>query len=205
LCERYVHDPESISGAVHPEKDGPMLDFLFGFNSRLGRLHYSLSIIALAVVSVAVDLALSPYSIRQLASGAKPAVSHFAWPLIVPTVGFLLINYALKSMRIRDMGWDPVCVLPAWIALATVDSIIASRVPAWSIGHLHHGTIVGAMIQFALTIALMFWPSGGFEASTPASGGSKRNPQGRSQGSDPTSQSVARMARVTGAGFGRRS
>jgi uncharacterized membrane protein YhaH (DUF805 family) len=182
-----------------------MLGFLFGFNARLGRLHFFLSIIALAVVSVAINLALSPYSIRQLASGAKPPADHFAWPLIVPTVGFLLIKYTLKSMRIRDMGWDPVCVVPAWIALGIVDSVIASKVPTWSIGHAHHGTIVGVTIQFALIIALMFWPSGGFEAPTSALGGSQRTPQGPSQRSNATSPSAARMARGTGAEFGRRA
>ena len=180
-----------------------MLDFLFGFNARLGRLHFFLGIIALAVVSVAIDLALSPNSIRQLAGGARPPVEHFAWPLIVPTVGFLLIKYTLKSMRIRDMGWDPVCVIPAWIALGIVDSVIASKIPSWSIGHLHHGTLVGAMIQVGLLFALTFWPSAGFEAPTPPRGGSQRTPQGPLQRSNATSPG-ARMARVTGAGFGRR-
>jgi hypothetical protein len=181
-----------------------MLGFLFGFNARLGRLYFVLGIIALAVVSVAIDLALSPYTIQQLASGAKPPANPFAWPLIVPTVGFLLIKYTLKSMRIRDMGWDPVCVIPAWIALGIVDSVIASKVPAWSIGHGHHGTIVGTIINFALLLAVTFWPSGGFEAPSPTSGGSQRTP-GPSQRSNASSLPAARMARATGAGFGRRA
>ncbi len=180
-----------------------MLGFLFGFNARLGRLHFVLGIIALAVVSVSIDLALSPYTIQQLASGAKPPANPFAWPLIVPTVGFLLIKYTLKSMRIRDMGWDPVCVIPAWIAMALVDSVVAIKVPGWSIGHGHHVTIVGAMIQFALLLALTFWPSGGFEAPTPTFGGSQRTPEPL-QRSNASSLPAARMARATGAGFGRR-
>jgi uncharacterized membrane protein YhaH (DUF805 family) len=183
-----------------------MLGFLFGFNARLGRLHFFLGIIALAVASVAIDLALSPYSIRQLASGAKPPADQYAWPLIVPTVAFLLIKYTLKSMRIRDMGWDPVCVVPAWIALGIVDSVVASKVPAWSIGHLHHhGTMVGTMIQVVLLLALTFWPSAEFEAPTPTFGGSQRTPQGPSQGSNAASLPAARMARATEAGFGRRA
>ncbi len=180
-----------------------MLGFLFGFNARLGRLHFFLSFVALVVVWVAIDLALSPYSIRQMASGAKPSPDHLAWPLIVPTVGFLLIKYTLKSMRVRDMGWDPVCVVPAFIAFGTVDSVIASKVPAWSIGH--HGTIVGVMIQIALLLALTFWPSREFETPTPAFGGSQRHPQGPSQRSNATSPPAARLAPVTGAGFGRRA
>jgi uncharacterized membrane protein YhaH (DUF805 family) len=179
-----------------------MLGFLFGFNARLGRLHFVLGIIAVAVAGVATDLALSPYTIQQLASGAKPAANPFAWPLIFPTLGFLWIKLTLKSMRIRDMGWDPVCVIPAWIALGIVDSVVASKVPAWSIGHVHHGTLVGEMIQVALLFALTFWPSGRFEAPTPASGGSQRTP-GPSQRSN--ALPAARLARGAGAGFGRRA
>jgi uncharacterized membrane protein YhaH (DUF805 family) len=152
-----------------------MLDFVFGFNARLGRLHFFLSIIAAAVAGVAADLALSPYSIQELADGAKPPTNPLAWPLIVPTLGFLLIKYALQSMRIRDMGWEPVCVNPAWIAVGIVDSVVASKVPAWSIGHAHlHGTIVGVTIDFALLLALTFWPSGGFETPTSVTGEPRR-------------------------------
>jgi uncharacterized membrane protein YhaH (DUF805 family) len=181
-----------------------MLGFLFGFNARLGRLPFVLSMIALAVVSVAIDLALSPYSIQQLASGAKPPANPFAWPLIFPTLGFLWIKLTLESMRIRDMGWDPVLVMPAWIAMGLVDNVVASKFPAWSIGHGHHGTLVGTMINFALLLALTLWPSGGFEAPAPASGGSQRTP-GPSQRSNASSLPVARTARATGAGFGRRA
>jgi hypothetical protein len=37
-------------GCKWPEKGAPMLGFLFGFNARLGRLHFFLALIALAVV-----------------------------------------------------------------------------------------------------------------------------------------------------------
>jgi hypothetical protein len=181
-----------------------MLGFLFGFNARLGRLHFILSMIALVVAWVATDFAISRYAIQHTPSGANPS-GHFVWLLIVPAVGFWWIRYTLKSMRIRDMGWDPVCVMPAWIAMALVDSVVAIKVPAWSIGHGHHVTIVGAMIQFALLLALTFWPSGGFEAPTPTFGGSQRTPRGPSQRSNATSLPAVRLARATGAGFGRRA
>jgi hypothetical protein len=38
-----------------------MLGFLFGFNARLGRLHYFLSTIGLAVVMTAVCFAIASY------------------------------------------------------------------------------------------------------------------------------------------------
>ena len=152
-----------------------MLDFVFGFNARIGRLYFLLSFIAAVVAGVAADLALSPYSIQELVNGAKPPANPYAWPLIVSTVGFLLTKYSLQSMRIRDMGWDPVCVIPAWIAMGIVDRVVASKIPAWSIGHGHfHGTIVGVTIDVALLLALVLWPSSDFETPTSTFGDSRR-------------------------------
>lgn len=154
-----------------------MLDFVFGLNARVGRLYFLLSFIAAVVAAVAADLALSPYSIQEMASGAKPRANPYAWPLIVSTVGFLLIKYNLKSMRIRDMGWDPVCIISAWIAMDIVDTVVASKVPAWSwsVGHHHfHGTIVGVTIDIALLLALVLWPSSDGETPTPTFGDQRR-------------------------------
>jgi hypothetical protein len=63
-------------------------------------------------------------------------------------------------MRVRDIGWDPVCVLPGWFALLVVDKIIATNIPAWALDSQHHGTLVGAVVNFGLMLALTFWPSG---------------------------------------------
>ena len=38
-------------------------------------------------------------------------------------------TFTLQSMRIRDIGWDPVCVIPAWIAIVIVDKVVAGRIP----------------------------------------------------------------------------
>ena len=36
-------------------------------------------------------------------------------------VFFGWMTFTLQSMRIRDIGWDPVCVIPAWIAILIVE------------------------------------------------------------------------------------
>jgi hypothetical protein len=46
-----------------------MLSFLFGFNARLGRMYYFLSLLALAATVVAVLFALERYTF-QLTRGA---------------------------------------------------------------------------------------------------------------------------------------
>jgi hypothetical protein len=73
-------------------------------------------------------------------------------------------------MRIRGIGWDPVCVIPACIALVIVDWLVAGEIPAWSLGHGHQGTIVGLLIYTAFILALLFWPSGDYESPNPTSG-----------------------------------
>ena len=73
----------------------------------------------------------------------------------------------LQSMRFRDIGWDPVCVIPGWIALVIMDQVIATKFPAVSLGHDHPGTIVGALTNLGLVLALTFWPSSRHEHWTP--------------------------------------
>ena len=38
------------------------------------------------------------------------------WAIIGAMVFFGAATFTLQSMRIRDIGWDPVCVIPAWFA-----------------------------------------------------------------------------------------
>jgi hypothetical protein len=61
-------------------------------------------------------------------------------------------------MRFRDIDWDPVCVVPAWIALMIVDYVVAMKFPHLAMGQEHTGTIVGGIANLVLTLALLFWP-----------------------------------------------
>jgi hypothetical protein len=117
-------------------------------------------------------------------------------------VGFYVVaTLTLQSMRFRDIGWDPVCVIPAWIALLAVDKLVAAKIPAWSLGEGHHATIVGALVNFGLLLALTFWPSGGYSGPTYAPQAPDAPP------SRPSANSVAetRIARAAGTQFGRRA
>jgi len=69
---------------------------------------------------------------------------------------------------------DPVCVIPSWIAILIVDKLIAGKIPAWSLGPEQHGTIVGALINLALFLALLFWPGGDHEHPMPTLGDTRR-------------------------------
>ncbi len=105
-------------------------------------------------------------------------------------------------MRIRDIGWDPVCVIPLWVAILMVDSVVAGRIPAWSLGRDHHGTVVGALVNLVLFLAMMFWPGG--DQENPTFGGTPSRPDRPSAGEDAGAIAAARLARASGAVVGHR-
>jgi hypothetical protein len=106
-------------------------------------------------------------------------------------------------MRIRDIGWDPVCVIPMWIAILVVDMFVAAKIPAWSLGPEHHGTIVGLLFNAGLFLALWFWPSGDYE--DPTFDATPRKPEAPSRGDGAAAVAAVRIARGAGSGFGRRA
>jgi uncharacterized membrane protein YhaH (DUF805 family) len=143
-----------------------MLGFVFGLNARLGRLHFFLASVALAVVMTAICFAVAMAVLRDTSPGMiRPEDLMKSWATIAAIAFFGVATFTLQSMRIRDIGWDPVCVIPAWLALMIVDHVVAGRIPAWAIGHEHQGTIVGGLVNLALMLALTFWPSGDSQGS----------------------------------------
>jgi uncharacterized membrane protein YhaH (DUF805 family) len=171
-----------------------MLGFLFGFNVRLGRMHYFLATIALAVVMTAICFAIAMLLFQQSPSEMLPSALTMSWPVITAAAFFGWMTFTLQSMRIRDIGWDPVCVIPAWIAILIVDHVVAGRVPAWAFGEHHQGTIVGGLVNLVLLLAMMFWP-----------GGDYADPDRPSRGATAHSLAADRIARATGADYGRRA
>ena len=95
-----------------------MIGFVFGLNARLGRLHFFLASVALAVVMTAICFAIAMAVLRDTSpSMIRPEHLMKNWAAIAAMVFFGLATFTLQSMRIRDIGWDPVCVVPAWLAL----------------------------------------------------------------------------------------
>jgi uncharacterized membrane protein YhaH (DUF805 family) len=174
-----------------------MLGYLFGFNARIGRLHYFLGSVLLAIVITIILFVITGASYRSFPKGMPLSLDQMEWPLLAVIVMFGLVTFMLQSMRCRDIGWDPVCVIPLWIALVVVDRVIAAKIPAVSLGHDHPGTVVGALTNLGLVLALTFWPSGGHDTSAPTFGAPLRR-------QDAASLAASRVARVAGGDFGRR-
>jgi len=179
-----------------------MLGSLFGFNARLGRLHYFLSTIALAIGMTAICFAIASYIFQSTPRGTLQSESLMTWPTLVAIAVFAWVTFTLQCMRIRDIGWDPVCVMPAWIAILIVDKLVAGKIPAWSLGRDHDGTVVGGLINFALILALTFWPSGDYERPF---NDAYRTPDRPAPRTAATSVAAERIARASGAEFGRRA
>ena len=137
-----------------------MLDLVFGLNARLGRLHFFLATLVLAVVMTAICFAVAMSVLRSVTpANVRPEDLLKSSGMIVAIMFFAVATVTLYSMRFRDIGWDPVCVVPAWIALMIVDYVVAMRFPAYAIGQEHTGTVVGGIANLVLTLALLFWPS----------------------------------------------
>ena len=134
-----------------------MLGFLFGFNARLGRLHFLFSMIVVTVLMVVIYFAVIAYVFQTTPKGTMPDPT--SGPFVAAAVFYGWLTITLQSMRFRDIGWDPVCVVPAWIAVTIIDGLVAAKFPAASLGH-EHGTIVGALINISLILALLFCPGG---------------------------------------------
>jgi uncharacterized membrane protein YhaH (DUF805 family) len=179
-----------------------MLGFLFGFNASLGRLHYFLATIALAIGMTAICFAIASYIFQNAPRGTLQSESLMTWPTFVAIGFFAWMTFTLQCMRIRDIGWDPVCVIPAWVAILIVDKLVAGKIPAWSLGHQHNQTVVGALVNLALVLALTFWPGGDYERPF---NDAYRTPDKPAPKTVATSVAAERIARASGAEFGRRA
>jgi uncharacterized membrane protein YhaH (DUF805 family) len=179
-----------------------MLGFIFGLNARLGRLHYFLITIGVAVLMTGICFVIARQTLQNTANGMPLSIEALKGPAVVVGIIFMLITLTLQSMRIRDIGWDPVCVIPGWIAVLIIDMVVANKFPNLALGHEHHGTAVGALVNLALFLALLFWPSGDYENSPPTFGETRR-PDPSPRGGGTISVAAERIARASGE-FGRR-
>jgi len=136
-----------------------VLDLVFGLNTRLGRLKFFLATLVLAVVMTAICFVVAMSVLRNVTpANIRPEFLLKNSGMIAAIVFFAIATITLYSMRFRDIGWDPVCVVPAWIALMIVDYVVAMRFPHLAMGQEHTGTVVGGIVNLVLTLALLFWP-----------------------------------------------
>jgi hypothetical protein len=179
-----------------------MLGFLFGFNARLTRMHYFLSTIALAVAMTAVCFAIAMYVVQRTPRAEISAADLMIWPSVLAIAAFCWMTLPCSACASGTSDGTRSALFRRWIAILIVDHIVATKFPSWAVGPEHQSTIVGGLVNLILFLALMFWPSGDYESSS--FGGTLKKPDKPAQKTDAASVTAARIARATGAEFGRR-
>jgi uncharacterized membrane protein YhaH (DUF805 family) len=146
-----------------------MLDYIFGFNARLGRMAYIGACFALGLmmgVLFAVVIMIEHHAGPGRFSMFYANIKTWSWPMLILLAAMLYGSLALQSMRIRDIGWDPVCVISAWMAAIFIDSSVAMLFPEYSMPRAQlPGTLAGGLVNLAGGAVLLFWPSGSQQTS----------------------------------------
>jgi len=176
-----------------------MLNYIFGFNARMGRLAFFFCTLVAGLGFVMLVYGITG-NVPRGRTDVLLAQASNSPALIIAFYGLLVVCFMLQSMRVRDIGWDPVCVMAAWIALIVLDKAIAGRFPEYALTYQHTGTVVGALANAAMNLVLTFWPGGRSEEAPPSpreSGGDspfERNSAPAAAGS--------RVARIANGEFG---
>lgn len=143
-----------------------MLNYIFGFNARMGRLAFFFCTLVAGLGFVMLVYGITGNVPRGRTDVLLAQASNSS-ALIIAFYGLLVVCFLLQSMRVRDIGWDPVCVMTAWIALIVLDKAIAGRFPEYALTYQHTGTVVGALANAAMNFVLTFWPGSRSEEAPP--------------------------------------
>lgn len=132
-----------------------MLHNVLGFGGRLGRLEYFLACMALGFLTSLLVLALvlgfRPHgeSMAGVRETMPPGLLTMLLLVVLPF--YLWFSLAFQAKRIRDIGWNPVLVLPGWIAVVAFGMIGAHAIPGLA--------LVGGLFNLGMALCLLFWPS----------------------------------------------
>ena len=137
-----------------------MLHNILGFGGRMGRLEYFIvsvvfglfmSLLVLALVSGLAPHGVTSDSMRG--SAGSPALLLILLLVVLPV--YLWFSLALQAKRFRDIGWDPLYVIPGWIFANMVGGLVSVAFPT-----VHWIPAIGLLLNLFMSCALLFWPSG---------------------------------------------
>ena len=135
-----------------------MLGSAFSFRGRIGRLQYFMGVLATAAAFVLpIIVILGVLGVHDVAS-AGPALALIVLLMIVGVPVAIWVGLSLQTRRIRDIGLNPLYVIPILFVIGLVDQIVALAVPGLSIAGLHRQTPFGLLVSLATAGALLFWP-----------------------------------------------
>ena len=130
-----------------------MLHNILGFGGRMGRLEYFLACMALGLLVSMLTLALIFGFTPHLGHGERgpmpTALSAMLLGVVLPI--YLWFALAFQAKRYRDMGWNPLYVMPGSVAVYMVIGLLSPFVPGL-IG-------LALLLNCGLGLCLLFWPS----------------------------------------------
>jgi uncharacterized membrane protein YhaH (DUF805 family) len=141
----------------------------FGFDGRINRLGYLWRsvVVALALGLIAAGGALSIVFVLRPQGFAGLEVWGQRLTMAMVLLG-LWSGLALASRRLRDMGLEPAYVVPLYVALWVVNTVLVeplARLYPEDFGLLEGGWFG---LQLLVAIPLLFWPSRAPPQRTPA-------------------------------------
>ena len=130
-----------------------MLHNILGFGGRMGRLEYFLACLGLSFLVMLLVVALIAGFAPHIERGAKPSLPPGLMVMLLAVVLPIWLWFALafQSKRYRDMGWNPLYVIPGSIGALTIIGLLSPFVPGLA--------LLGVLLNLALSLCLMFWPS----------------------------------------------
>lgn len=132
-----------------------MLHNVLGFGGRMGRLEYFLACMALGFLTMllvlAVVLGFKPHgeSLADVRTSVPPGLILTLLLGVLPF--YLWFSLAFQAKRIRDIGWNPVYVMPGWVALVAFCGMVGHAIPGLA--------LFGSLFNLAMALCLLFWPS----------------------------------------------
>jgi uncharacterized membrane protein YhaH (DUF805 family) len=138
-----------------------MLSAVFSFRGRINRLQYFLGSLGLGVAEamLIVVVGLLFLGLRH-GMGDLPAAGVCVVLALPALPAAAWIGFSLQARRFRDIGWEPVFVIPAWIFIMAVDRAFAGGISTsmFSVEHMLRQTILGQLFNLAMALCLLFWP-----------------------------------------------
>jgi uncharacterized membrane protein YhaH (DUF805 family) len=141
-----------------------MFSAVFSFHGRLNRIQYFLGSWGLGTVMIVLVVVLLA-SVGAMSGGRTPGpaalmqlgVTALLALLVIAPIYFW-ISFSLQARRFRDIGWEPVFIIPAWIGAGIVDRLAVMGAPQIAVIEGSGVSWFGLLLNLGLAGCLLFWP-----------------------------------------------
>jgi uncharacterized membrane protein YhaH (DUF805 family) len=144
-----------------------MLAAIFSFRGRINRLQYLGGLVGLLASFIVVAI-VAVLSIGDLASLEQnpTRVLPVILILLVALPMWIAVSLSLQARRIRDIGLNPLFVIPAYMLFEVLDQAIGTSMAGGATAAsltsvasmMPHHTLLEPVVDLAYSLGLLFWP-----------------------------------------------